>query len=162
LRGDVEAWAAEGTLPVTRGATLRASARLVHGGVTLRAQLPGPRSPPPAPSPLEAHLADLRPTPFVVTPSWPVHWGPGRHLLGAVADVWDGDLVAYALAGRPWRAIVKAGVRDERSARALVRRDARWRLANGVLIAGIGQPGYAAEAPELSPEALDVLDRGLS
>ncbi|HKA87746.1 MAG TPA: hypothetical protein VKE22_08785, partial [Haliangiales bacterium] len=64
--------------------------------------------------------------------------------------------------GRPWRAIVKAGVRDERSARALVRRDARWRLANGVLIAGIGQPGYAAEAPELSPEALDVLDRGLS
>src|SRR5262249_54612154 len=53
LRGDVEAWAAEDTLPVSRGATLRASARLVHGGVALRAQLPGPRSPPPSPSRLE-------------------------------------------------------------------------------------------------------------
>src|SRR5262249_57172904 len=80
LRGDVEAWAAEGTLPVTRGATLRASARLVHGGVTLRAQLPGPRSPPPAPSPLEAHLADLRPTPFRVTRGLPSPRGGGRDL----------------------------------------------------------------------------------
>ncbi len=192
LRGDIEAYASEDVLPWAHGAPVRLSARLARGSVRLRAQVPGRVSAPPAPSALEARLADIGPAAFLVARQWPLHGG-ARDLLGELGDAWTGDLVAYALPGRPSRGIVKAAIRADRRVRAFLHDcnatswepwvtlgrggghcQARWRLpglgevraearlADDALVVGVGNLGPAVPFAELTPAARDLLGRRLT
>jgi hypothetical protein len=191
LRGDVEAYVAEDTLPETQGAPVRISARLAHGALRLRAQAPGRGSSPATPGPLEAGLAEIRPAGFVVARQWRAD-GWWRERLRDLADAWTGDLVAYSLPGRPGRGVVKAGMRSDGAVRAFLRDcDAKWwepvlmlargvghcearwrmpglgevraeaRLIKNALLVGVGDVGSSPAAPELSPAAHDLLERRL-